>query len=75
MLHSLHVNFSSVLVEVTAVLDAYVSGGNLNAKYTFSQFHFHFGAEDDRGSEHTVDGDRWVKEQHLNGPTTRNSHI
>ncbi|XP_050740240.1 carbonic anhydrase 2-like isoform X2 [Eriocheir sinensis] len=52
-------------VELRAKIDASVSGGNLPCNYTFSRFHFHFGAEDDRGSEHTVNGDRFPAEVHL----------
>ena len=34
-----------------------LTGGPLgNSKYKLQQLHFHFGCEDDRGSEHTVNG-------------------
>ena len=32
-----------------------VSGGGLPTSYTADQFHFHWGEEDDKGSEHTID--------------------
>ncbi|XP_050740246.1 carbonic anhydrase 2-like isoform X3 [Eriocheir sinensis] len=52
-------------VQVSATIHASVSGGNLHGKYIFSQFHYHFGAENDRGSEHTVNGNRFPAEVHL----------
>lgn len=33
-----------------------ISGGPLENHYRLKQFHFHWGATDERGSEHTVDG-------------------
>ena len=36
---------------------ATLTGGPLgDSKYQLEQFHFHFGCDDDKGSEHTVDG-------------------
>ncbi|CAG2058301.1 unnamed protein product [Timema podura] len=35
-----------------------ISGGPLTGKYVFSQIHFHWGARDDTGSEHTVNNVR-----------------
>lgn len=32
------------------------SGGGLDGTYDFVQLHFHWGANDTRGSEHTVEG-------------------
>ncbi|KAK3893617.1 hypothetical protein Pcinc_002570, partial [Petrolisthes cinctipes] len=40
-------------------------GGDLGHAYTFLQFHFHWGADDTRGSEHTVDGKVYPAELHL----------
>ncbi|XP_018017103.1 carbonic anhydrase-like isoform X2 [Hyalella azteca] len=42
-----------------------VSGGNLGATYKFDQYHLHWGAEDSRGSEHTIDNFRFPMELHL----------
>ncbi|KAG7169302.1 Carbonic anhydrase 2-like 2 [Homarus americanus] len=42
-----------------------VQGGDLEGKYTFLQFHFHWGGDDSRGSEHTVDGKQYPAELHL----------
>ena len=52
-------------VEITMDLDASVTGGSLTGKYTFYQFHFHWGAVDTRGSEHTIDKFRYAGELHL----------
>jgi len=42
-----------------------MSGGGLKHQYKFSQVHFHWGAEDGKGSEHTVDGRSYPLEMHL----------
>lgn len=39
----------------------FISGGGLEGKYVFSNFHFHWGSDDSKGSEHTFDGDRLVR--------------
>jgi len=44
----------SVEVEVTGD-DITISGGSLPYTYKLDQFHFHWGSEDNTGSEHTVD--------------------
>uniref|UniRef100_A0A1W7RAS9 carbonic anhydrase n=1 Tax=Hadrurus spadix TaxID=141984 RepID=A0A1W7RAS9_9SCOR len=45
--------------------EATISGGGLPATYKFLQLHFHWGKEDDRGSEHTFDGNDAPLEMHL----------
>ncbi|KAM8967334.1 carbonic anhydrase 1-like [Pelodytes ibericus] len=42
-----------------------VKGGPLKATYRLNQFHFHWGATNDFGSEHTVDGKGYAAELHL----------
>jgi len=42
-----------------------ISGGGLTGDYTLAQFHFHWGCENRRGSEHAVDGTRYAMELHL----------
>ncbi|KAM6177483.1 carbonic anhydrase 5A, mitochondrial [Erethizon dorsatum] len=42
-----------------------ISGGPLENHYRLKQFHFHWGAADARGSEHTVDGRAFAAELHL----------
>lgn len=42
-----------------------ISGGGLGADYTLAQFHFHWGCENNRGSEHTVDSGSYAMEMHL----------
>uniref|UniRef100_UPI00398F6CDA carbonic anhydrase 13-like isoform X2 n=1 Tax=Pristiophorus japonicus TaxID=55135 RepID=UPI00398F6CDA len=42
-----------------------LTGGPLCGKYRLRQFHFHWGACDDHGSEHVVDGQNYAAELHL----------
>ena len=42
-----------------------LSGGPLLHKYQFKQFHFHWGATDDVGSEHRLNGKAYPGELHL----------
>ncbi|XP_023657703.1 carbonic anhydrase-like [Paramormyrops kingsleyae] len=42
-----------------------LTGGPISGTYRLRQFHFHWGASDDRGSEHTVDGTKFPAELHL----------
>ncbi|GAU94994.1 hypothetical protein RvY_06685 [Ramazzottius varieornatus] len=42
-----------------------VQAGGLPASYVFTQFHFHWGSTDSRGSEHSVDGKRYPLELHI----------
>ncbi|XP_063469109.1 carbonic anhydrase 5A, mitochondrial isoform X2 [Symphalangus syndactylus] len=42
-----------------------ISGGPLENHYRLKQFHFHWGAVNEEGSEHTVDGHTYPAELHL----------
>ena len=42
-----------------------LTGGPLSEKYQIAQFHFHWGKDNDSGSEHTVDGKMYAAEVHL----------
>ncbi|XP_017715538.1 PREDICTED: carbonic anhydrase 5A, mitochondrial isoform X2 [Rhinopithecus bieti] len=42
-----------------------ISGGPLENHYRLKQFHFHWGAVNEGGSEHTVDGHAYPAELHL----------
>ncbi|XP_054621183.1 carbonic anhydrase 1-like [Dunckerocampus dactyliophorus] len=42
-----------------------LTGGPVSGVYRLKQFHFHWGASDDRGSEHTVAGNKYPAELHL----------
>uniref|UniRef100_A0A2R9AD52 Carbonic anhydrase n=1 Tax=Pan paniscus TaxID=9597 RepID=A0A2R9AD52_PANPA len=42
-----------------------ISGGPLENHYRLKQFHFHWGAVNEGGSEHTVDGHTYPAELHL----------
>ncbi|GFN93058.1 carbonic anhydrase [Plakobranchus ocellatus] len=52
--------------KVNIKADSTITGGPLgNAKYKLVQFHFHWGHDDDSGSEHTVNGKMYASELHL----------
>ncbi|XP_062608902.1 carbonic anhydrase 2-like, partial [Saccostrea cucullata] len=40
-------------------------GGGLSDDFKVDQFHFHWGAADDRGSEHALDNQRYPMEMHI----------
>lgn len=42
-----------------------ISGGPLKHTYRLEQFHFHWGSNDQKGSEHTIDGKNYPAELHL----------
>ncbi|XP_037069435.1 carbonic anhydrase-like [Pollicipes pollicipes] len=42
-----------------------IRGGPLEGTYALAQYHCHWGREDERGSEHTVDGHKYAAELHL----------
>ncbi|XP_033754384.1 carbonic anhydrase 2-like isoform X2 [Pecten maximus] len=42
-----------------------LSGGPLKGIYLLEQFHLHWGAENGKGSEHTIDGEKYDAELHL----------
>lgn len=42
-----------------------LSGGPLKGKYRLEQFHLHWGSQDNKGSEHTIDGKSYAAELHL----------
>lgn len=43
----------------------HVSGGNLGVEFAFAQFHFHWGKNKNKGSEHTINGKIFPAELHL----------
>ncbi|KAK8394066.1 hypothetical protein O3P69_006338 [Scylla paramamosain] len=45
--------------------EATIQGGDLDGKYQILQFHFHWGATDALGSEHTIEGKRFPLEIHI----------
>ncbi|XP_067290884.1 carbonic anhydrase 2 [Pseudorasbora parva] len=57
--HSFQVNFADDNDSST------LTGGPISGKYRLKQFHFHWGASDDKGSEHTVNGKCYPAELHL----------
>ncbi|XP_045126297.1 carbonic anhydrase-like isoform X2 [Portunus trituberculatus] len=46
-------------------VNASVTGGSLTGEFVFHQFHFHWGATDTRGSEHTIHHVSFPAELHL----------
>ena len=58
-------NGHSVQVSRSSGSGYQLSGGPLLHKYQFKQFHFHWGASDDHGSEHQVNGKSYAAELHL----------
>ncbi|CAH1155584.1 unnamed protein product [Phaedon cochleariae] len=42
-----------------------LTGGPLDGKYVLEQFHCHWGESNDRGSEHTINGETFAGELHL----------
>lgn len=46
-------------------VDLKITGGELPATYKLAQFHFHWGSDDTKGSEHTVDGKAYPLEIHF----------
>ncbi|KAG8520233.1 Carbonic anhydrase 4 [Galemys pyrenaicus] len=42
-----------------------ISGGGLTAQYRATQLHLHWSKELDRGSEHSLDGERFAMEMHI----------
>lgn len=51
-----------IRVYVFCVRLAALTGGPISGTYRLKQFHFHWGASDDRGSEHTVAGTKYAAE-------------
>ena len=49
---------NSLFIAVTVRVhgDVKIKGGGLEGKYSLKHFHFHWGPQDDEGSEHTLDG-------------------
>uniref|UniRef100_A0A8C9QJ30 Carbonic anhydrase n=1 Tax=Spermophilus dauricus TaxID=99837 RepID=A0A8C9QJ30_SPEDA len=52
-------------VMVSLGSESRISGGGLAAPYRATQFHLHWSKELDRGSEHSLDGERFAMEMHI----------
>lgn len=61
----IHNNGHSVTLSQKKVTGHQLSGGPLDHKYRFEQFHFHWGKTSCVGSEHLVDGKAFPAELHL----------
>ncbi|KAL4234210.1 Carbonic anhydrase [Mactra antiquata] len=53
----------SVVCQIKATSE--LSGGPLTGRYKLEQFHLHWGSQDNKGSEHTIDGKEYAAELHL----------
>ncbi|CAG0899370.1 unnamed protein product [Darwinula stevensoni] len=42
-----------------------LTGNGLSGRYILAQFHFHWGSDASKGSEHTIDGERFPLEMHM----------
>ena len=42
-----------------------LKGGPLEHEYQILQFHFHWGSDDSKGSEHTLDDEKFPMELHI----------
>lgn len=51
-----------ILGVCVCVCPAALTDGPISGIYRLKQFHFHWGASDDRGSEHTVAGTKYPAE-------------
>uniref|UniRef100_A0A2P2I3I1 Carbonic anhydrase n=1 Tax=Hirondellea gigas TaxID=1518452 RepID=A0A2P2I3I1_9CRUS len=58
-------NGHALEVKMTAENQPEMSGANLGSSYTFVQYHVHWGADNLRGSEHTINHVRYPMEMHL----------
>ncbi|KAL5017267.1 hypothetical protein ScPMuIL_006856 [Solemya velum] len=45
--------------------DIWIENGGLPSKYHAVQFHFHWGGDNDKGSEHTIEGRKYPLELHI----------
>ena len=52
-------------LDVATSSTAILRGGRLTGDYQIAQLHFHWGGNDNQGSEHTVDGVRSVARSQL----------
>jgi len=58
-------NGHAAQVEIDAAAAPRIDDGGLGGEYIFAQFHFHWGSDSSKGSEHTINGVRYPMEMHL----------
>ncbi|XP_041437215.1 carbonic anhydrase 4-like [Xenopus laevis] len=63
--HALPITNNGHSAQVDLPTDAQISGGGLVGVYEAKQLHFHWGSADIAGSEHTIDGERYLMELHV----------
>lgn len=65
--------FAAQVTYVTG--DLRVSGGGLLSEYGVEQFHFHWGGDDTRGSEHTINGVPFPMEVRRKDPSLKEATV
>uniref|UniRef100_A0A3B5LN11 Carbonic anhydrase n=1 Tax=Xiphophorus couchianus TaxID=32473 RepID=A0A3B5LN11_9TELE len=64
-----HTDLINITVEnkghFASMLSVRLTGGALPGHYRAAQFHFHWGGSGTKGSEHTIDGERFPMELHI----------
>ncbi|XP_052784274.1 uncharacterized protein LOC128220062 [Mya arenaria] len=61
----IHNNGHSVQVDIPSAADLHLTGGNLGSTYKAAQLHWHWGADDTTGSEHTYQTKQYPLELHI----------
>ncbi|WAR27289.1 CAHZ-like protein, partial [Mya arenaria] len=61
----IHNNGHSVQVDIPSSADLHLTGGNLGSTYKAVQLHWHWGADDTTGSEHTYQSKHYPLELHI----------
>lgn len=61
----LHIVNTGLSVRADIKETSEISGGPLEGKYRLEQFHFHWGSNSNKGSEHTLNGYTYASELHL----------
>ena len=56
------IRFPECISFFVVLFQSALTGGPISGTYRLKQFHFHWGASDDRGSEHTVNGMKFACE-------------
>ncbi|WAR27300.1 CAHZ-like protein, partial [Mya arenaria] len=61
----IHNNGHTVQVDIPSSADLHLTGGNLGSTYKAAQLHWHWGADDTTGSEHTYQSKQYPLEVHI----------
>jgi len=58
-------NGHTVKISLKDMKEVFIVGGDLGDLYRVAQFHFHWGASNDKGSEHAIDQHKYPLEMHI----------